>query len=56
MVDTQKLLKAIDTFKFNSKPSSGNSADLVTIKDVNNLIRETAIVLTKFVTELEQED
>lgn len=41
-MDEKKILDAVNHFKFVASPSSGNSSDLATVKDINNLIKATS--------------
>ena len=53
-VNTDKLRKLVDNYVFHSKPSNGNQSDPCTIRDLNNVVRNTASVLMHFIEELEK--
>ena len=53
-VNTDKLRKLIKNYEYKSKPSSGNGSDPCTVRDLNNVISNTASVLMQFVEELEK--
>ncbi len=56
MVDTQKLRKAVENFKFYSPPSSGCSSNPATVGDVRNVIDKTAKLFEELIIEIENQE
>jgi hypothetical protein len=54
MADTQKLRKAIEHFKFSSRPSNGDKSSPCTVGDIEKVVNNISKVLQKFVEELEE--
>jgi len=54
MADTQKLRKAIEDFKFHSRPSNSDRSSPCTVGDVEKVIVNISKVLQKFIEELEE--
>ena len=54
MADTQKLRKAIEDFKFYSRPSNSDRNSPCTVGDVEKVIDNISKVLQKFIEELEE--
>ena len=55
MIDTEKLRKAIEHFKFCSRPSSANNSTPATVGDINRLVKNTADLMSVFLAELEKD-
>lgn len=55
-IDTARLRKLIDNFKFHSHPSDGVQSNPCTIADINKVIDNLAKVLNGFVDELDKYD
>ena len=54
IINTEKLRKAIQHYKFASKPSNGNPSATCSIADVEKVIKNTAALFEQFVEELEK--
>jgi hypothetical protein len=54
MADTEKLRKAIEHFKFSSRPSNGDKSSPCTVGDIEKVVNNISKVLQKFVEELEE--
>lgn len=55
-IDTTKLRKLIENFKFHTRPSDGVDSNPCTVGDINKVINNVADVLNGFVKELEKFD
>ena len=53
-INTEKLRKAIQHYKFVSKPSNGNPSATCSIADVEKVIKNTAALFEQFIEELEK--
>ena len=54
MVDVNTLKRAVQQYKFHSRPSSANQSTVATVGDINRLIDQTAKLMDQFVAELER--
>ena len=53
-IDTCRLRRALEHFKFASQPSSSSPTDHCTVGDIQKLINKIDEVLTVFIDELEE--
>ena len=53
-IDTAKLRKLVNEFKFHSMPNDGIQSNPCTVGDIQKVINNIAKVLNGFVDELEQ--
>ena len=56
MTDTACLRRAVEHFMWESRPSSTNGSDHVTVRTINDLINETDKVLNQIIDALEDRD
>lgn len=56
MTDTACLRRAVEHFMWESRPSSSNGSDPVTVRDINDLINETGKVLNQIIDALEDRE
>lgn len=53
-INTEKLRKAIQHYKFTTKPSNSNPNAACSVDDIEKVVKNTALLLEKFVEELEK--